>query len=212
MYQDWATELPKEFVEEAMKSIVSDYLEVIDQYIRTMYKREALQCEELLWERPRDLGEEQEAKMAKSWPEIPLFDEESGISLRTDLVINEDGEPVILDLKTTSIENDRWYSGYMDRLPDSAHELQVRIYRYLFNKHNYYKKKVRKVGLGYINLLVKHGMERQEHEVYKDMGEDEDLEVKELISHLSLQRSNWIKEGKTLPCTYGKCGKHNGNK
>ena len=207
MYQEWATDLDKEFVTQVIEDISSDFIEALDRYIRIMYKREAENCK-ILWERPRLLDEATEKKLGSSWPEIPLFDEESGFSLRTDLVLKVDNEPVILDLKTTSVDSGQWLDGYTDKLPDQAHLIQVRIYRYLLNKHKYYDKPIKKVGLGYINLLMKHGTENQEYEVYKDFGEELDTEIEDLITHLSIQRNSWMATKTTKECCYKRCRVH----
>lgn len=208
MLQNQALDIEEHTLVEVLDDLAEDYLKALDTYIRYMYKREVSTDDKLLWARPRKLSDELEQKMAKSWPEVPGFDEESGVSFRTDLIINIDDSPAILDLKTTSIDPDRWVDS-LTRLPYDEHELQVRVYRYFLNRQNYYDKPITKVGLGYINMVMVSGEENQEYEVYKDFGTGVDLEVEDLIKHLTIQRKAFL-SGSKSECEYTKCREHAG--
>jgi len=195
---------------EMVEGVASEYLEQVDHYVRNTYKADCLNMKNksFLYSRPRDLGEMLEKKLAKFWPEVPGYDEESGFSFRCDLVLNIEDHPAILDIKTTSVEPDRWklLTGE-NRVPTEEYKLQVRLYRHFLNKHKYYDKPIKKVGIAYVNLLMKFGSEGSEFEWWSDMGEDEDMEVAELVKHLTLHR-NAVLSKIPIECTYDKCFEH----
>lgn len=196
-------------METLLEDISEAYLTALDTYIGYMYKRETKGCKDLLWERPRDLGEMLEKKLEKAWPEVPGFCPESGFSFRSDLTLNIDNEPVIVDIKTTSVLPHLWEK-HKETLPLPEHILQTRFYRHFFNLHNYYNKKINKTGLAYVNLLMPTGSEGSEHEVYQMFKEGPDLEIELLIKHLIIHRSAWLydKENKYRECTYPSCKEH----
>ncbi len=198
MFQDECVEWDKEIVE----GVAAEYLEGVDAYVRAMYKKEASSINKFLYPRPRDLGPMLEEKYAKLFPEVPGYDEESGFSFRCDLVLNIDDHPAILDIKTTSMDPNQW----KNPSPSEEHKLQVRFYGYFMNKHKYYDKPIKKIGLAYINLLMRSGSVGSEYEWW-DTLEGEDVEVENLIKHLTIHRNAAI-NGTIEECNYNKCSIH----
>lgn len=208
LLQDKSLTVTEEELTNTLEEISASYLEVMEAYIKQMYKQEAstFKAYGLLYNRPRDLGPMLEEKLAKTWPEIPGWEEESGISFRCDLVLNVDGDPGVIDIKTTSVNPDQW-TEQLNRYPLPKHKLQVRFYRHLFNKANYFDKPVRHIGLGYVNLLMDAGSEGSEVEFWEDLGSEPDYQVEDLIKHLTKHRTAFL-EGRIEGCTYSFCKEH----
>lgn len=210
LLQDKALSFDPVVMEELLTDLAESYIQSVEAYVSLMYKRELKDLKtRLLYPRPRDLGEMLETKLLKAWPEVPGYDEESGFSFRADAVLDIDGYPAVNDIKTTSVDPDRWEE-QKTKLPSTDHWLQVRLYRHFFNKHNYYPKPIKLVGLGYVNLLLAAGSQGSEHEVYKDHGEGPDEELELLINHLVEHRNAFLYDNvnKTRECTYARCTEH----
>ncbi len=208
LLQDEALRFDPAAMVEVLNDMAESYAEALQVYTSTMYKVGAKDQVGLLYGRPTVLPELQ-SKLDKNWPEVPGYDPPSGFSFRSDLVLNKNDYPAVLDIKTTAIEADRW-DFYKEDLPQPEHLLQVRFYRYFFNKHKYYDKLIREIGLGYVNLLMPQGSDGSEHETWYDFGETEDQEIKELTECLGAHREVYIKsDGKeTRDCFYSKCAAH----
>jgi hypothetical protein len=194
-------------------SIESYYKMEVGTYLHKMYQTESLKAEDLLWEFP-DLSTflrlhpnhmEINSKLVDNWPEVPVFDPDSGISGRADLVLNFDS-PVVFDIKTTSLDLYRWNTN-KSKLPGEPHRVQVSIYCYLMNKYKYYSKPIKKAGLGYVNLLIPSGDSGSELEVYFDYDEEMEFKTGLLIEHLGIERKRYI-DNIESQCTYPLCKNH----
>lgn len=140
-------------------------------------------------------------------PEVPVWDPLSGISGRADMVLDLGGEPVVFDIKTTSVEPDKWATKTAD-LPSEEHKIQVGIYCHLMNKFKLYSKPVRKGGLGYLNMLLKPGDPDAEYEVYFDFDSAFEQRIALLVEHLGIQRQQYL-SGHESKCEYPYCRAHN---
>lgn len=216
--------------------IESFYKMEVGTALHKMYQECAETVEELLWEDPdfsnvitesRDLPGELTQKHKDIRPEVPVFDMFTGISGRADAVINCFGEPVVFDLKTTSVEDvqkemkldenkRKYWTGkylegcweqYQEKLPSEDHKIQVGIYCYFMNKYKYYSKPIRKAGLGYVNLLMKAGDPRSEFETYFDFTEEMEAKIGLLLEHIGIERMAYL-EGRESQCSYPQCRSH----
>lgn len=241
------TMCPRRYVHEDVHKppsfpIESYYKMEVGTYLHKMYQDCAEGIEELLWKPPsftgvplpakltdqmREFGKDDETAFRK-WllykyneirPEVPVFDTFSGVSGRADAVLNMRGEPVVFDIKTTSVEDAKFdpktgeweldcWNKYKKKLPSEEHKIQVSIYCYLMNKFNYYDKPVRKAGLGYVNLLMKAGESAAEFETYFDFDEAQEKKIGLLLEHLGRERRAYI-ENKETVCEYPLCRAHN---
>ena len=198
--------------------------------VHTMLQKQALSVPGLLYQRPNFChmpivhSMEMEAKMQEAWPEVPVFDPWSWTSGRADLVVNYYGEPVVIDIKTTSHqdvqqEKDRKtgeYSWVFDRweakknsLPSEEHKLQVGIYVTLMNRLKYYDKPITKAGLCYLNLSVKPGDVYAESEHYWEINSDLQAQIEVLLWHLGQERKNYLDKVESS-CSYPYCRIHGG--
>jgi hypothetical protein len=206
----------------------------VGKSLHTMYQTEILQLPNILWELPdfscytQEVADKQKMKLEEIWPEVPILCTKSGISGRADAVLNIFGEPVVFDIKTTSVadvqkeldKEGNWTGNWLENcwqeyikqnLPSKQHEMQVFIYCHLMNKLGFYKKKIRKAALGYINLLMDSTNESAEHEVYFDFTEETEAKVELLVEHLALERYNYL-EGIDSSCSYPACRAHSKGK
>lgn len=203
---------PKRFIEEDVHkapsfTIDQVYKMEIGTALHKMYQSEILHSKTILWNLP-NIPENLKKKLDDNWPEVPVFDSESGISGRADVVLNVNNEIVVFDIKTTSVDKDRWESYKLDKLPSQAHLVQVSIYIYLMNKYKYYEKKIKKGALGYVNIAMTPGEENSEFEYYFDYTDEIESMVENLISSLKIHRDAYLKNCK-VDCTYKYCGVHN---
>lgn len=207
------TMCPKRFVEEDVHvppnfSEDAIYRMAAGQYFHKLYQDAALVISsEVLWESP-NVVDELKQKLRDNWPEVPMVDVESGISGRADLVLDIDDSPVPFELKTTSVDVDRWKEGYTDKLPPSNHELQCGLYCHLMNKNKYYAKPITKFGFGYVNLLMVPGSPGSEFEVYRDYTQELDDKIGSLISHIARHRTAYMNNKTLLDCEYPNCRLH----
>lgn len=206
--------------------------------LHLMYQNVALKVNNLCWEDPSFLHVvdpsnptkclEMLAKYKEGRPEVPVFDVDSGFSGRADIVMKVAGEPVVLDIKTTSCEDVQremikgpdgrkiWTGKWLEncweakklKLPSEDHKIQVYIYCHLMNKFQYYSKPIKKAGLAYVNLLMKAGELPAEYETYLDFTPEIDAKIELLLKHLGLARTAYL-EGKEIVCEYPSCRAHN---
>lgn len=201
----------------------------IGKAVHSMFQTEALSIPGLLHQEPDysqyalvhpGLVAEMKKKRKAIHPEVPVVDPLSGISGRADLILTLWNGPVVFDIKTTSVEDlkvsedkseildsDRWLEKCKS-LPSEEHKLQVGIYCYLINKFQLYPQKVRKAGLGYVNLLLKPGDPAAEYEVYFDFTEELEQKIGTLIEHLGKHRQAYF-DGQESTCEYPLCRAHN---
>lgn len=208
---------PKKFIEEDVHvapnfSIDQSYKMEVGTALHRMYQLDALKTT-MLWEAPSFTIFEEEhrnilqEKLDANWPEVPIYDAESGISGRADLVLNIDGEPVVFDIKTTSMDKERWKTYKEEKLPHQAHIVQVSLYIYFMNLYKYYTKKITKGALGYVNIAMAPGEENSEKEKYFEYTPEIEMKVDHLVSALSNHREAFLKE-KKLDCSYIYCNTH----
>lgn len=174
--------------------------------LHEMYQNDAMNVERLLWPKPTVPDFLQE-KLESSWPEVPVADPESGISGRADLVLDQHGLPVVLDIKTTSIPVEKWNADYFKKLPYKNQMLQVGIYIHLMNKYGYYVSRISRGVLGYVNVLLPAGHRDAEIEKYFDYDDTMEENISLLIEHLSKERKAFI-EGRGSSCSYPRCRIH----
>lgn len=213
---------PPSFTTEAL------YKMEVGTYLHRMYQECAVDIKALLWEAPDfsrvmfaaggGNAEEFRQKYLDIFPEVPIYDLETGVSGRADAVLNIYGKPVVFDIKTTSVEDVKfdeklgaWESGrwakYIKALPSTEHQIQVSVYCYFMNKFKYYTQPIRKAGLGYVNLLMKAGEPNAEHEVYFDFTEEMEERIGLLLKHLGHERKAYL-EGRESQCEYIPCRAH----
>lgn len=208
---------PKRYINEDVHKPPSFTIEVIykmevGKFLHLMLQEEAQKINNFLWDDPDfsqlgDLAEGMKQKYEQIRPEVPVYHKESGISGRADAILRIKGEPVVFDIKTTSIDPEKWADGYTKKLPSKEHKLQVGIYCHLINKFKYYSKPVRKAGLGYLNLLYPAGSTEAEFESYFDFTEELDQRIGLLLEHLAKERTAYLAKEET-ECTYPYCRAH----
>ena len=208
---------PKKFIEEDVHrppsfDVDQVYKMEVGTALHKMYQSEVLLFQNILWEKPSLQDELLIKKLELNWPEVPVWDPQSGISGRADLVLNLNNEVVIFDLKTTSVDRDKWDQYKKERLPSPSHIAQVAIYIYLINKYNYYSKKVKKGAIGYVNIAMAPGEIGSEYEYYFDYTEDMNTVVEELVHNLIRHRDAYLQNNSCLECTYKYCNVHNRNR
>ena len=208
---------PKRFIEEdvhkpPMFTIDQAYKMEIGTALHRMYQTEVLKHDSILWTKPVFTSHPNELELIKkiehNWPEVPVYDPESGISGRADAVLNLENEIVVFDIKTTSVPKDNWDTYKSNRLPGAAHIVQVCTYIYLMNKYSYYHKKIKKGGLGYVNIAMSPGEEGSEFEYYFDYTDEMEENIRLLIEALAKHRSMFLQD-KNIDCFYKNCGVHN---
>lgn len=204
---------PKKFIEEDVHkapsfTIDQAYKMEIGSALHRMYQTEILKNPSILWEPPELKTELLKKKLNDNWPEVPVYDPESGVSGRADLVLNISDEIVVFDIKTTSVDKSLWESYKTDRLPSSSHIIQVATYIYLMNKYKYYKKKIKRGALGYVNIAMLPGEDNSEHEYYFDYTDKMEEMIEKLLGCFILHRNAYINGQQNLECTYEYCSTH----
>lgn len=144
-------------------------------------------------------------KMGTMYPEVPFWDEESGISGRLDCLMDWQG-PVPVEIKTTSIPPDRWEQDIEKRLPLPNHICQGAIYSYMLPKLGY-TPEIKRFVLAYLNLLMPPGDQRGEKEYIIEFTQELKDKVEQLRAEIILQRRAHI-AGEDILCTYNLCKKH----
>lgn len=175
--------------------------------LHNVYQGAAKTSPTMLYDKP-NLPAELQDKAKWIWPEVPVQDLPSGTSGRADLVLRMDDEPVPFELKTTASDRDKWIEDRRKK-PNSNHKVQVAIYAHIMNRDNYYDKKIRKCGCGYINFTyAAPGFFENEYEVYFDFTNEMDEKIGSMLEHLALQRDAYL-AGEDIPCTFPFCRRHN---
>lgn len=144
-------------------------------------------------------------KLQDLWPEVPFWDEESGISGRLDCLMDWQG-PVPVEIKTTSIPPDRWEQDIEKRLPLPNHICQGAIYSYMLPMLGY-TPPIKRFVLAYLNLLMPPGDQRGEKEYIIEFTPELKDKVEQLRAEIILQRKAYV-AGEITPCTYNLCKKH----
>lgn len=144
-------------------------------------------------------------KLLDGFPEVAFYDPDSGISGRLDGLLSLAGEPIPLEIKTTSVSQDRWPDYTEKMLPSSQHLCQGSIYCYQMNKLGYVKTPVKRFVLAYLNLLYQPGDLKAEKEYI--INYDGELEDKTtlLIRHLAIARKAYMAGDKDFECEYPLC-------
>ena len=236
------TMCPLQFIQEDVHiapdfPLDSYYKMEVGTALHKMFQEKADEIERLLWEKPDfsnipcpdvlnsemlsmknfNMDKFMRDKYKQIYPEVPMFDGESGVSGRADLILNLKGEPVVFDLKTTSVldaqknkegewEVDRWAKA-CKAFPKLEHRIQVCIYAHLINKFKYYSKPVKRCGLGYLNLLMPAGYEPAEFETYFDFTDELESKTANLLQHIGKHRLSYINKIEEK-CTYPLCRVH----
>lgn len=206
---------PKKFIEQDVHkppsfAIEQIYKMEIGSALHRMYQDEVLKANEILWEKP-NIPENLIKKLADNWPEVPVMDSNSGVSGRADAVLNIDNEIVVFDIKTTSVDKDRWEKYKLEKLPSQSHLVQVATYIYLMNKYNYYNKKILKGALGYVNISMAPGEENSEYEYYFTYTDEMHDMIHNLLESLEKHRNAFLNES-FIDCSYKYCGVHNNDR
>jgi hypothetical protein len=157
-----------------------------------------------LYGRPNITDPELLKELEEIWPENPGRDDVLGWTYHVDSVLKCQGEPVIIDWKSTTKDKKDWIKDITP--PPINYRTQLKIYKYFINKHNYYDKPVRRVALLYFNLSMK-GEVVGEHEWSETPSLEDDLLIEEMVKHLSAHRTAFL-AGADLPCTYSACPTH----
>jgi hypothetical protein len=199
------------------------YKMLMGGYIHKMYQERAMTIPGLLWQDP-DFSEylklTNDQKILETLelirPEVPVRCPITGLSGRADIVENFNGEPAILDIKTTCVEDikfnkekelevDRW-AAKKKKYPETKHKIQVGLYAHFMNKYKYYTKPITKIGLAYINYTLT-GLVESEHECYFDYTPDMDEKLALLLVHLGKERTAFL-NGEKSSCEYPYCRAH----
>jgi hypothetical protein len=209
MFQDECSNITLEILDALTDDVGEAYFEAVESYVKKMYSIDALNDSNLLYAKPNIRNEISLAKLEKSWPEVPIYDPVSGISGRSDLILNVDGKPCVLDLKTTSLTPSRW-DEFLQAPTKVNYELQVNFYGVEMNEQEYYDVKIEKVGIGTVNLLMPAGVEDSEHERYWNLTDEIRDDILNLKSNLARHRNAYL--DKTIEtCIYSKCREHTKN-
>lgn len=149
-------------------------------------------------------------KMQPMWPEVPFWDEESGISGRLDCLMDWKG-PIPVEIKTTSVPIDQWEKACEHRLPMPYHRCQGAVYCYMLNKLGYVREPITRFVLAYINLMAPPGEQKAEKEYIIEYTQDLHEMVDGLVKELIIQRNSYLSQvhgfGGEVPCTYSLCKK-----
>lgn len=176
----------------------------VGTHIHKMFQSEALLIQDFLYKKP-NIPKNLEQKLEDNWPEVPVFIEEIGLSGKADLVVNYKDKPLVIDIKTTSQVPFKWNTY---KCP-SRYKLQVKLYAYVMNLHNYYDTKIDKVCLAVVNLLMAPGSDDSEREYCFDLTEKDEEEIKHLLDQLKIQRDMFLagvpKEDAEKKCEYNLC-------
>lgn len=192
------------------------------------YQDECLLIEGLLWPKPTNVSPEIAAKIEETWPEIPVKYPPAGISGRVDLVLNVRGKPLLVDIKSTSVNPDEWAEkmekakGWLQgRFQDIPRIREAEYYRkyytqlcsyiHMANLSNYYDQKIERGGLAYVNMLMPAGSKGSEVEIYWDFTPEIEAMCNLLFEHLAIHRNAKL-AGKKEECKYPLCEKHNDKK
>lgn len=225
------TMCPHRFIQEDVHKPSSFTTQVVyslelGKSVHEMLQTEGLDIPGLYWKDvsyahyPDEFRLKLEEKRQYIYPEVPVMDPLSGISGQADMILDLGGNPVVLDIKTTSIEDiktdeskqviierNRWASKCA-ALPSEEHKIQVGIYCHLLNKFKILSKPVRKAGLAYVNMLLKPGDPDAEYEIYFDFTEEFEARIALLVEHLGLERQHYL-NGVESECKYQYCRAHN---
>jgi hypothetical protein len=192
-------------------------------------QQQAMAHPSLLWPKPENVPEDMKDKVEKAWPEVPflikfLHKLRLMLSGRVDLLITIREEPVVLDIKTTSVDPKQWpqrledYTKWLaagfDGMPKTTQTLylrkyftQVCVYIYGLNASGYYTKKIKKGGLAFLNMLMLNGSVGSRQEFYWDYTDAIERRVYKLLRWAAVYIS--AKErGKMLPCKFPDCYIH----
>jgi hypothetical protein len=198
--------------------------------VHEAYQKIALEMEDFLYdnfnfeELKQALTEEQfqyyTEKYRSSLPEIYVWEPSAHVCGKIDFVLKDDltGEPIVLDLKTMTVENTTFnkerntfetglWESKKTKLPEKYHKLQVNIYGYIANKYNLFGRPVTRVGILADNMAVKG--ESGSEEFLWDFTENTYKVIDELMRALAKCRNEYI-QGKEVVCDYKLCKQHAG--
>lgn len=153
---------------------------------------------------PLGLSPELYQKLCDNRPEIPFTDPESGFSGRLDGCISFKGEPLPIEIKTTSSDIKTWTKN----LPKPEHKIQGAFYCYFPNKLKYYPVKIKRFLLCYLNLTLDPANQQNGEEEFMEEY-DSTLEDKThlLVTHLTGARQAYI-NNQEVNCAYPLCRIH----
>lgn len=83
MIQDEALDITEEMMNTLAQDIGETYAELIDTYVRNMYKTDAISDKSLLYAKPNIVCPISSAKLLQHWPEVPVWYEPCGLSGRS---------------------------------------------------------------------------------------------------------------------------------
>lgn len=181
------------------------------------YKHKELQDQllktSILYKKPNCSKDLQE-KLEKNWPEVPILDPILNLSGRADGVLSVLDRPVVLEIKTTSLNEKAWMTDFEKYFPKKEHLTQVSIYRYLMNANAYYEYNVDRAILAYLNLLMPIGSQDAEKEIMIDFNgskyKDLDEKTEYLLFELGKEKTKYL-NGEPSECAYELCKVHNGD-
>jgi hypothetical protein len=142
-------------------------------------------------------------KLLKGWPEAPFHSMVTRHSGSADGVILVKGRPTGVEIKTTSIDFDRWKN--MSK-PSDAHIFQVCDYMYHFKLDDYYDPPIDTFIIAYLNLLYPPGDQDAEKEFEVHFSDHEERYLS-YINEETRQLNAYI-EGTVLECKHEFCHKH----
>jgi hypothetical protein len=186
--------------------------------IHDEFQKEWLESDKL-YPRPNtsNMDERILTKLEEAWPEVPFHDHNTGFSGSIDLVIKWKDEPCLVEIKSTSIAQDKWVEHKTKRLPLEHHLIQFGIYYYEALELGYYDSIPRGI-LVYQNTMFEPGDPKGEMEYlippdYK-MSKYPGTTLLDLSRDLVLAvadcRLQYIQNGRDgVVCSYGRCRKHN---
>ena len=152
---------------------------------------------------PEDVQEWQD----RSWPEVVFSDPFNILRMKCDGVINVDGRPEVIELKTKNWADDAWKKFVKQGQPEECHRVQTLIYINRFNAHGYYPLKIRRGRVAYYN----HRMGELSPRSYKEMivqytGKDR-IEVNEFIRTWIYHWWQYMTKGE-VKCMSSLCFRH----
>ncbi len=223
---------PKKFVEETVHTApyfqlsALESMEIGKEYhaaYQNILVRMPGYCQEPDYSYFRSLFGDEEAdklvdKTNRAWPEVSIYDPESGFSMRLDLVpanplmivdIKSIGqEDTVKNKKTGEVKYDQW-ADLKSKMPSGKeeHKLQVSLYCHFANKFKLFPKIIDIGGIAYINTRMPNGDNK--YETKFDYTSQMDRMIDALVGSLAKHRNAWIKQ-LSIPCEYHYCTDHGG--
>lgn len=206
------SQCPKEFIASLAKPTTIKDIDAIYKVTRGSYVHQELQDTLLLsgrlYDKPTNIVNKRiKDKLEKNWPEVPFYSDVTRHSGSADGVIkHKKGNAVGIEIKTTSIELDRWEEF---KAPLPSHIFQVCDYMYHFKLLNYYDPPVEEFILCYLNLLYPPGKQDAEKEFtvkFEDHAERYLAYIEEETRQLNIYMESLDNSEST--CQYEFCGNH----